>query len=496
MSKSNSFVKFLKNINNLINSLLEQNLNKLNFNNLIKIGRSNKIFLTIVAVVILFLSYLSIPHLFKSEDILSELKNKLNEKFKLEFNFPNKLEYKFFPKPHFTNSESVILIHKNKISEVKKIKIFISIENLFSLKNIKIKEVILDDANFNLNKDNYNFFINLLDNNFTETNLKIKNSNIFFRSKDNEVLFINKIIKMNYFYDPKEFRNILNSKNEIFNIPYSINFYDNQIKKKLYSKFKIDFLGLKVENQYIYNSKIKSGSANFIFNKTKSLLDYSLNKNFFEFKFFNKLDSPKFTYYGKLNFKPFHSYLKGDTDELNLSHILNSNSVVVQFLKTEIFNNKNLNLNIKLKANKIQNFGSFVNILLNSKIHEGLIDVDETSFDWKNYAKFDLFNSLIYVKSGELVLDGKAKININNYDAIYQFLLTRKKFRKTIKKIDLNFTYNFDQKIITVSDIRIDNQYNDNVNKILNNISIKNDDLQNKIYFKNLLNKAIKSYSG
>ena len=91
MSKSNSFVKFLKNINNLINSLLEQNLNKLNFNNLIKIGRSNKIFLTIVAVVILFLSYLSIPHLFKNEDILSELKNKLNEKFKLEFNFPKKI---------------------------------------------------------------------------------------------------------------------------------------------------------------------------------------------------------------------------------------------------------------------------------------------------------------------------------------------------------------------------------------------------------------------
>ena len=36
MSKTNFFSKYLKNIGNLINSLLEKNLNKLNFKNLIK----------------------------------------------------------------------------------------------------------------------------------------------------------------------------------------------------------------------------------------------------------------------------------------------------------------------------------------------------------------------------------------------------------------------------------------------------------------------------
>ena len=47
-----------------------------------------------------------------------------------------------------------------------------------------------------------------------------------------------------------------------------------------------------------------------------------------------------------------------------------------------------------------------------------------------------------------------------------------------------------------ISVLRIDDKFNVSVNKILNNISIKNDDLQNKIYFKNLLNEAIKSYVG
>ena len=65
-----------------------------------------------------------------------------------------------------------------------------------------------------------------------------------------------------------------------------------------------------------------------------------------------------------------------------------------------------------------------------------------------------------------------------------------------INQIDLNFTYNFDQKIAELKDIKIDNRINENVNKILNNVILKKDDLQNKIYFKNLINQAIKSYAG
>ena len=79
---------------------------------------------------------------------------------------------------------------------------------------------------------------------------------------------------------------------------------------------------------------------------------------------------------------------------------------------------------------------------------------------------------------------------------LYKFLLTPKNYRNKINQIDLNFTYNFDQKIAELKDIKIDNKINQNVNKILNNVILKKDDLQNKIYFKNLLNEAIKSYAG
>ena len=168
MSKHNYFVKILIKINNFINSLLERNLNKLNAANLKKILINNKIFLTTFLVVILFLSYLSIPNIYNQNQISAELKKKLIEKLNLEFNFEKKLDYKFLPRPHFTTNESSLIFNEKKLSEINKTKIYVSLDNLFSLKNIKVKDVVIEEANFNLNKNNYSFFIKLLDNNFKD----------------------------------------------------------------------------------------------------------------------------------------------------------------------------------------------------------------------------------------------------------------------------------------------------------------------------------------
>ena len=77
MTKSNQFVKSLKNINKSINSLLERNLNKLKFDNLKIVASNNKIILTVVALLILFTSYILVPTFYKQSDISRELKNQL-----------------------------------------------------------------------------------------------------------------------------------------------------------------------------------------------------------------------------------------------------------------------------------------------------------------------------------------------------------------------------------------------------------------------------------
>ena len=183
-------------------------------------------------------------------------------------------------------------------------------------------------------------------------------------------------------------------------------------------------------------------------------------------------------------------------NEINLNTILGTNAVIVQLLKTEIFNNKNINFKINIHADNVFKNANFKNINFNSNFQEGLIDADNTKFEWRDFADFELLESLIFVKDGELILDGKIKIYINDYKKIYKFLLTPKNYRNKIKEVDFNFTYNFDQRIAELNDIMIDNKINESVNKILNNVVFKKEDLQNKIYFKNLLNEAIKNYAG
>ena len=496
MSKSNFFVKSYNKFYKFINSLLENNLNKLNLNNLRNLTKNNKIIFTFVALVVLFISYLLLPTFYKQSELSAKLQNELNNKLKLNFKISDNLNYNFFPRPHFKISKASILNGNYEISEIKNLKIYVSLENLFSLKSIEIKDVIISDANFNLKKENYDFFIKILDNNFLERNLFIKNSNIFFRSNENEVLFINKILELNYSFDSNEIKNIAYSENEIFNLPYTLELFHNKNKKEYFSKLNLSLAKLQIENVFKYDENPKIGTFRIISNKNKSTINFKTNKNFFEFIFFDKLEDSKFTYNGIFNFNPFYSSILGNANSLNLNYLFETNSMIAQLLKTEILNSKNIDFKLNINANNIYKNLNFKKLILNTKIQDGLIDFDNTSFKWKNIAEFNLNESLIYLNEGELVLDGKLKIKIKNYDELYKFLLTPKNYRNKIEDIEFNFTYNFDKKTANLKDIKIDDKFDQNLNLILNNVILKSYNLQNKIYFKNLINKAIKSYAG
>ena len=211
---------------------------------------------------------------------------------------------------------------------------------------------------------------------------------------------------------------------------------------------------------------------------------------------FDKLEKPNKKFRGNFNLKPFYASLNGELDEINLNFLFGYNDFIVQLLKTEILNHKNIEFKLNLIADRVYNNSNFRKININSKIQDGLIDTDVTKFTWKDFADFELLETLIYVKDGELVLDGKLNIKINDHKKVYTFLLTPKNYRTKIKQINLNFTYNFDKKIAQLEDIKIDNKFNENVNKILMDVILKKNNFQNKIYFKNLLNEALKSYAG
>ena len=225
MNNNKYFIKIIVKANNYINSLIKKNLNKFNFfiNNLLKKYLSKlsflfekdellkylgvkRILVFFIALFFLIFSYFSVPYVYNSEKLITNIKSQLLKNLNLDFNLSENYSYSIFPKPNFTFKESSFL---NKVENLGEIRVYISSKNLIFQNKIKIKDIIFNKMNFNLNKENYNFFKELLTNDFSKFTLIIKNSNIFYKNNKNDVLFINKINQLKYFYDFKNLENII-----------------------------------------------------------------------------------------------------------------------------------------------------------------------------------------------------------------------------------------------------------------------------------------------
>ena len=497
MNNHNFFVKILVKLNNFINSQLKKNLNKLNFlferDKLLAFLSIKRIFIFNLVLFFSFFSYLSTPHLYNGKKLVLNIKNQLSENLNLDFNLSNNYKYNFFPKPYFEFKASSFL---NQVESSGEVKVYISPKYLLFPNKIDIKDVIFNKINFNLNKKNYNFLIKLLNSNFSNFNLEIKNSNIFYKNFENDVLFINKINKLKFFYDVKNLENILLSKNEIFNIPYEVKVTDDSVKEKLITKINLDFINLQIENSFNYSSFKKDGKIKLIHNQTQSEGNYKFKNNFFNFNYLDKSQDQNYKYDGFISLKPFFSEFSGDLDVANSDILLNPNSILLQLLKTGILNKKNLNINTNIYAKQITYFRDLINLSLITKISDGYIDINGTKFELKNYAKFKIADSLIYTDDNNLILDALISLDISDSNEFYKIFQTPLKNRKELKKVEFSLSYNFDQQTANLSAIKINDLINKDVSIILNKLIFKDSRLQNRIYIKNLVNKAIKAHSG
>ena len=500
MSKHNFFAKFFKKTSIFINSLLKKKLNKLNFlfekDKFLTFLSFKRGFVFLSVLIVLTFSYLSIPNFYDTSNLINNIKNQLYKDLNIDFSLPEEFSYNLFPKPNLTFQEIKFLHQDKKFASVDEMKIYISFSNLFASNDIRIKNINLNKVNFDLNKKNYNFFVKLLNSNFSNFNLEIENSKIFYRNIENEVLFINKIDQLKYYYDLKDNKNTFVANNEIFNIPYTVELKNHKDEKKILTKVNFDFLKLQVKNILSYKQIQKNGLIEFTYNKKKSEGTYQLNNNLFNFNYLSKSLDNDFKYEGIINFIPFFSKISGDIDIINLNKLFNPDTILVQLFKSELLNNKNLNINVIINAEQIIPFKDLNNLVFKFRIEDGLLDISETKFSWLDYVDFQIFDSLLYVRDNNLVLDSNISIDIHNSSEVYKFFQTPRNFRKKINKIKFNFVYNFDQEITNLNNIEIDNLVNPEVNKILDQFISKDTILQNRIYFKSLINEAIKSYAG
>lgn len=497
MKKHSYLVKILKSIYLNINHFLEKYLNKLNIigNKNQKKPRSliNRLIITFLFIFFLGMSYLSIPNLYSKSKIKLEIENQISQRYDSTFLLSNNLNYRIFPVPHFEFLNSELFHMNDKIADLINLKVFISFNNFFSNK-INVKNIILDGANFNPDNNNLNFFLKILKLPVNKNKFLIKNTNFFYKNLEKEILFVNKILNYDLYYDLEKKLNILMGQGEIFNIPYQIDIENNNEEKKLYLKILSKIIKTSIENKFDYSKEPKIGFIKFTFNNKDIASNYEITND--TFKFSNNKNQDNYKFNGIIDFKPFYLSADFNLESINFENIFRENSFVLELLKSEILNNENINLDIGLMFNNSEQNDDLKNIDIKLKIEEGLIYLKGSKLNWINAVQIELLNSAIYIDQNNIGINGSLKIDISKIDDVYSYFQTGSKYRAEFSNLNLDFNYDFNKKQITFENIVIDQVSNQNVSKFFDEFNKQNKLIENKVNFKKLMNDFFKIYAG
>ena len=182
----------------------------------IKISNLSMSIILFITLLFLYLFYLSIPTLYNKDALQKDITNKLKKEFKINFSLSSNIKYLILPAPHVL-VENVKIFDNNlkdpkELSQIKKLKIYISQKNLFDQNDLKITKILVEDANFLVQNKSYEFFDDYLKNQFSKKKVIIKNSNFFFKSKNNKTISIFPIKNINLFYDEEKSANQITAK--------------------------------------------------------------------------------------------------------------------------------------------------------------------------------------------------------------------------------------------------------------------------------------------
>ena len=138
-------VKYLTLIKNTLitkyNKIYKYFLNKLNATNKKSVSFLNKLIISSISLLFVYIFYLLIPNFYDKLWIQNNVKAKLLNEFNINFNVSSDIKYEILPSPHFTFKNVIISNDvpdkSEKISEIKNLKIFISQKNFFNKKNLR-----------------------------------------------------------------------------------------------------------------------------------------------------------------------------------------------------------------------------------------------------------------------------------------------------------------------------------------------------------------------
>ncbi|MDB9742173.1 hypothetical protein OAA97_00255 [Candidatus Pelagibacter sp.] len=481
--------KIVKNFNKFIKKTIFKVENKTN--DKFHVSNFSKYIIAVIVVLFIYIFYLSIPLLYDKNWVQNKIVTKLSDEFNINLSNSFDISYRILPKPHYLIKDT-----KTALAEITKLNVYISQNNFFNKGSIRISEVVIEEANFSLLKDNFKTFYKDSENKFSKKKIRINNSNIFFKDNLNEVISIIKISNAFLFFDEKNLFNLFDLKGEIFNIPFELN-YQNEINSQKKIKIKAPDLKLEIINKFFKKDEDLSNGINNI-----SILNSSINTKYSikdQIVIFqsdgSRVYNSEIDYNGQLAINPFDLNLKINLYNYKISNLFTSNSIINEFIKSGLLFNENISVHTSLNIKSTKRDKIFNEAKIELRVLNGKINFDNSIFINNNIGLMEVSNSDLFLENEKLILTANLSIDIKNTDRLYSFLNTNKRLRKNIKNIKLNITYDFLSNEIVFKNIKIDdNEVSSQFNNIAEGFNDNNSN--NLTKSRKLLNELINLYAG
>ena len=492
--------KIVKNFNNLVKKTILKVQNKTK--NKFIISRFNKYCITLIGVLFLYIFYLLLPLLYEKNWLKDTIESKLLNEFKIYLSSVDDISYRLLPSPHFFIKDSELLSvnssNKESVANVKSLKIFISQSNLFNKKKLYIKNISIDNANFSLLRRNLKKLSDFNNSQFSNKEIKINNSNIFFKDNTSEIVSIIRIDKAILNLDDEESLNLFSLEGSAFTVPFTFKLKSkNGLIKKREMNIEAKSLDLNIYNESVKEKNNHDKGKNIIsFLNTTLSTKYEVKQKTVTFvSGGSRINNSKIGYSGKLSINPFDLDLDINLTDYKISKLFNFNSILIEFIKSELLFNENISLNTSIILNSNTKDEIFTNAEIYFSILNGKMDFNKTKFINKNIGLLEVNNSNLFLKKNNLILNTDLLIDIKNSNRLFSLLNTNKRSRKEIKSILINLDYDFLRNEIKFNNVKIDNkEVNDQFLNIIE--GFKDNNLNNSIKSRRLLNELINIYEG
>ena len=419
---------------------------KIIISSLNKISHFNRYLILTIIFLFSYIFYLSIPSLYDYESLQKQLEIKLLEEFKLKITLSKNIKYIILPTPYFEIFDSTLdLETKDKIDEfgkIKKLKIYISVRNLYKQEKLKINKILFQESIFNLDNNSWKFLRDYFQNKPTKKKIFVKKSKIFLKQNNGEgVLAIFTIDNLDAFFDDKKNHNKLNIYGKSFNTSFDLKWtsdFNNLEKSKFLLKFKEINLAIKNNLQKdILKENIQytvDQTINFIGSRIKTNVKFD-NKLLIFSSQDSKINDSKISTHGKINFRPFFFNINFVVDKMNLSRIFDKKFLVNDLINNDIYFHKNFNGNLTIDINNLTKNKIFDQAKFIINFNNGKMKFDNTELISEKFGFLTLFDSQLTKLNEDSLLRTKAVLDITNEKNFYQRFQIPKNLRKPLNKI-------------------------------------------------------------